>query len=332
MKRIIISATISVVALIILGYAYFLFQAPNRTQTQAIPFEIKPNTSSVNIALELKNKNLIRSKWLFLICLKVKRGEIQAGTYELSYSSTLLSILRKLTSGQIKQYEVTFPEGYSIKDMATELEKKQVVKKEDFLNETSQVGKYSQDFSFLKDIKTQNLEGYLFPDTYRFPLKVTSEDIIRTMLKNFDTKVISKIDPQLKQQGKTLNEVIIMSSIVEREAKKEEDRAKIASVYLNRLAKNMKLEADPTIQYAKGDWELINAADYQAINSPYNTYKYAGLSPGPICNPGLASILAVLNPEKTDYLYFFHTKDGSAYCKACWINFGDYSLMILELI
>jgi UPF0755 protein len=97
---------------------------------------------------------------------------------------------------------------------------------------------------------------------------------------------------------------------VEREAKKEEDRPLIASVYLNRLKKGMKLEADPTIQYAKGNWQPITEAEYHSVDSPYNTYRYAGLPPGPIANPGLASILAVLQPAKTDFLYFFHTKSG----------------------
>jgi len=282
-------------------YLIFQFQAPPKTEAQPTFFEIKPNTSSTTVAEELKNQGLIKSKWLFLIYLKLSKRTIKAGTYELSLSLNLFGVIEKLEKGEVKEWLVTFPEGFSLKDMGERLEEKGVVKKEDFLKEASLISKYQKEFPFLSEIKTPNLEGYLFPDTYKFPLKVTSEEIVKKMLKNFDQKINQKVK---------LFETITLASIVEREAKKEEDRAKIASVYLNRLSKGMQLEADPTVQYAKGNWEPITKEDYEAINSPYNTYKYPGLPPGPISNPGLASIKAVLQPEKTDYLYFFHTKEG----------------------
>lgn len=283
-------------------YLTFSLQSPAGSETKAMIFEIKPATSSTQIAEELETKGLIKSKWLFLIYLKLKRGIIKAGTYEFSPSENLVQIVDKITKGDVKEWVVTFPEGFSLKDMGERLQEKGVLKKEDFLKEASLVYKYQKDFAFL-EVKASNLEGYLFPDTYHFGLNVNAEELINKMLKNFEKKVNPK-------DISALSSVIILASIVEREANKPEDRAKIASVYLNRLAKNMKLEADPTVQYAKGSWEPITQQDYQKINSPYNTYKYSGLTPGPISNPGLASIQAVLNPEKTDYFYFFHTKDG----------------------
>lgn len=301
-------------ALILIFISYITFQSfkPVDAAGRAVDFEIKPNTSTIQIAEDLENKGLIKSKWLFVVFLKLNRRTIQAGIYEISPSDNLSKIASILTEGQVKNWVITFPEGFSLKDIAAELDQKKIVKKEDFLNEATQVSKYSKKFPFLTSIKSSNLEGYLFPDTYRFSFKTTSSEIVSKMLSNFDKKVNSKIKDEVKNQGKNLNEVIILASIIEREAKKDEDRPKIASVYLNRLAKNMKLEADPTIQYAKGSWEPITIGDYQSINSPYNTYKYTGLPPGPIANPGLASILAVLNPAKTNYLYFFSTKTGEA--------------------
>jgi UPF0755 protein len=284
-------------------YIKLLTLAPEKNNQIKKTFEIKPNTPSVLIAEDLKKEDLIKSKWLFLLSLKLKKGVIFAGTYELSPSFSLLKVVRILISGQVKEWVVTFPEGYSLKDMAERLAQKGIVKKEDFLSEASLVSKYEKDFPFLSEIKTSNLEGYLFPDTYRFPIGVKSEEIIKEMLSNFNKKLMDK---------KITPETLILASIVEREAKKPEDRPLIASVFLNRLAQKMKLEADPTVQYAKGSWDKITVEDYK-IDSPYNTYKYPGLPPGPICNPGLESIKAVLYPEKTDYLYFFHTKDGRTF-------------------
>jgi UPF0755 protein len=154
---------------------------------------------------------------------------------------------------------------------------------------------------FIKAAEGQ--EGYLFPDTYTFPVNTSSQDIIQVMKRNFEGKT-RDLKPNL--------ETMVLASIIEREAKYDEDRAEIASVYLNRLRTGMRLEADPTVQYAKGSWESITSTDYHSVFSPYNTYLHAGLPPGPICNPGLASIQAASNPSKTDYFYFLTTRDGHA--------------------
>jgi UPF0755 protein len=288
---------------------YLKIQPPTKTQGQAVYFEIKPAESSFQIADGLMRHGLIKSKWLFLFFLKMKKGVIQAGVYELKPSLNLTETVKILTEGQVKEWTVTFPEGFSTKDMAERLEKMNIVDKELFLKETSLVGKYKNEFPFLADVRASNLEGYLFPDTYRFSIKTTAEEIVKKMLSNFNKKVNNTLGEEIKKQGKNMNDVIILASIVEREAKGD-DRAKIASVYLNRLNKGMKLEADPTVQYAKGNWGPIKQEDYQNVDSPYNTYKYAGLPPSPIANPGLSSIKAVLYPEQTNYLYFFHTKEG----------------------
>lgn len=272
---------------------------PPSKDKSVVLFDIEPNSSSFKIAQDLKKSNLIKSVYLFLIYLKLKKAVVQAGVYELSPSYSLSELTEKLLRGEVKEWVITFPEGFSIKEMAERLQKEGVIKKEEFLKETSLVSKYKKEFDFI-DPLAPSLEGYLFPDTYRFSYRASPEDIIKKMLLNF-----KKRTENIKPNYKTL----ILASIVERESKSLEDKKMIASVYFNRLNVRMKLEADPTVQYAKGNWEPITVSDYK-IESPYNTYKYHGLPPSPICNPGLEALKAVIEPQKTDYFYFFHTQDG----------------------
>ena len=179
---------------------------------------------------------------------------------------------------------------------------------------------YKNEFSFLADLAaSDSLEGFLFPDTYEFEVESSASEIIEAMLKNFETKVWQELAADFKKQDKTLKDIITLASIIEREVSQEDAKKVVAGIYQNRLSQGMKLEADPTVQYAKDTesspenykdfWGKISVSDYKSVVSPYNTYLHAGFPPGAICNPGLDSIKAVLYPEKTDYLYFF-TPDG----------------------
>ena len=166
-----------------------------------------------------------------------------------------------------------------------------------------------------------DLEGFLFPDTYQFPKDSEATRVVSIMLQNWDRRVSADLREKAAARGLTLYEVVTLASIVEREAVVDGERPTIAGVYLNRLAREMRLEADPTVQYALGRdattgrwWTPLTIDQVQNTDSPYNTYRVGGLPPGPICNPGLASIRAVANPEQTDYLYFVANKragDGS---------------------
>ena len=162
-------------------------------------------------------------------------------------------------------------------------------------------------------IASEGKEGYLFPDTYRISAKASANEIIEKLTNNFKQKTA----------GDVSQDVLTLASIVEREAKQDNERAKIAGVYQNRINIGMKLEADPTVQYGKDTnnakglvdfkyWQPISLADYTGVDSKFNTYLNAGLPPAPICNPGLKSIKASLNPEKHNYYYFFHLADGTA--------------------
>ena len=169
---------------------------------------------------------------------------------------------------------------------------------------------------FVKDKKLTQLvgftklaatfEGYLFPDTYEVKIDITSVELIKLMRETFDKKTSKlRITP----------ETVILASIVERESIGDEDRSQIAGVYANRIKLDMKLEADPTIQYARGNWAAITRDHYKSVISPYNTYLFDGWPPGPICSPGLKSLEAAAAPAKHDYLYFFHAKGQTYFSK-----------------
>lgn len=255
--------------------------------------EIKQGSSTRSIGQQLEKEGLIRSELAFYIDVRLHDDLIQAGVYRLSPKMSLSDIITRLAKGDVAEHVITIPEGWRLLEIANLLQEKGIVSSHEFLKEA------------------EGKEGYLFPDTYKFPLNVTAKDIVARMRKNFDART-NEANIDLKRTD------IILASIVEREAKSDEERPKIAAVYLNRLKNNMRLEADPTVQYAKTlvdfsitePWPKITTADYRSVQSPYNTYLNDGLPPGPICNPGLSSLRAVLKPASTTNLYFFHTADG----------------------
>ncbi len=286
MNKKIILILVTIIIVIVVGFIIFFFVSLNsKGNGEEKDFIVKSGQSTRQIAENLEKEGIITSATVFTLYTRFKGELIQIGVYRLSQSQSMKEILEILASGKASEYLITIPEGWRITQIDKHLANKGVFNAGDLVKIAS------------------TDEGYLFPDTYRFLPKTQSSDIREEMLKNF-TKKTSNLD--------ITDEIVIIASIVEREAKFDEDRAKIAGVYLNRLEKGMKLEADPTIQYAKGNWNPIKISDYRNEISPYNTYINKGLPPGPICNPGLASIEAVLNPEKNGHLYFFHKDDGHA--------------------
>lgn len=272
-----------------LVYGYYVIMIPiSQNSTQNIAIDISDGESTFEIADQLKDKNLIRSPWFFTSYVKYKKALLLPGIYYLQQNMNFEKIIERISSGDVQEYKITIPEGWRITQIAQYLTDKKMVKYNDFVE-------------IAKD-----KEGYLFPDTYQISIDATANDIIKTMQDNFNTRTAGL--------GLT-NDKLILASIVEREAKNDSERAKIAGVYQNRLDNNMKLEADPTVQYAKGDWDAPTVSDYTKVESPYNTYLYKGLPPGPISNPGLASINAVMNPEKHDYFYFFHSNGDTIFSK-----------------
>jgi UPF0755 protein len=205
-----------------------------------------------------------------------------------------------------------------VEEIAALLEKKGVLSKDDFLNAV----KEDHPESFLPEkASDKNLQGYLFPATYGFSRSVTGAQAVQQMLDAFDEQVVAEVQPQLESTGLTLDRVITLASIVEREAVKPEERPLIASVFINRMKVGIPLQADPTVQFALaedpanvakyGYWKTELSLTDLEVDSPYNTYIYPDLPPGPIACPGLDSIRAVLRPARTNYLFFVAKDDGS---------------------
>lgn len=286
MKKNIIIIIVSVIVVAIVAMSFYVYSAinfPASKNNAKIDVEITEGQTTAEIAQILKSKGLIRSPFIFRwYCLYANKN-ILPGIYLLQTSMNAKQILDTLSVGNINETKVTIPEGYRATQIAQTLADKGLVNKDEFIT------------------KTKDLEGHLFPDTYRIQLETSVSDIIKKMTDNFFAQTASL----------TLNnDKLILASIVEREAKKDEDRAKIAGVYQNRLDIGMKLDSDPTVQYAVGNWEPLTVADLE-IDSPYNTYIYKNLPPTPICNPGIKSIKAALNPTNHDFYYFFSLKDGT---------------------
>ena len=281
--KIILVFTICV--LVIIGVFININSFFNYKSPETVYVTIKSGESNKKIATNLKDKKLINSTMLFSIYVWMKHWYLRDGIYKIDQGMTLSQIVSKIHEGKVQENVITIPEGWRAAQIDDYLAKKGIIKEGEFL------------------AITQKDEGYLFPDTYRLALDAKPVEIRNLMIDNFKKRT----------SGLNLdNQTLIIASIVEREARTDSDRVSIASVYFNRLKIGMKLDADPTIQYAKGSWSQITRSDYQNVKSPYNTYINKGLPPTPICNPGLKSIEAVVNPAKTDFYYFFHKKDGEA--------------------
>lgn len=297
--------------------------APASDDPTPVIFTIAPGELPADVAARLQNQGLIKDADLFVKLAKYLRvgPKIQAGEFVLQRTMTIGDILEALQHARAKTVTVTIRPGWRAEEIAEYLATLGIVNfnKDQFLKSVKN-GKY--DFAFLRDRPKgapTSLEGFLFPETYNVPFDAPVDTLINLTLSTFDRSVTDKMRQQAASAKMTLYEAVTLASIVEREAALANERPLIASVYLNRLKKKMFLQADPTVQYAMGYqaatkqwWKIpVTLDEYQRVDSPYNTYLYAGLPPGPICSPSLASIVAVLEPAKTDYLFFLGKGDGS---------------------
>ncbi len=294
----------------------YLNEPLDRDNSALVSVVVEQGSSTSDIANALKDAGVIRSARNFKICSKIWRfdGKYKAGVYSFSQSMTCSEISEIIVSGKETTNTFTIPEGYTINQIASTLAENGLVDKERFIKATKDSSAYDG-FDFLKDAQKgkNHLEGYLFPSTYQVATNADEKEIITTMLNQFDSVFTDEYKKRAKKLGYSENEIIIIASIIEKEAQVDEDRAKIASVIYNRLDDGMNLQMCSTIQYILGEAkEVLTIADTQ-IDSPYNTYQNSGLPKGPICSPGEASIKAALYPDDTDYLYFVVSEklDGS---------------------
>jgi len=290
------------------GFGYYLSNPAEKRGDDQVFFVREGATLNV-VAGELESQGIIRGKSLFLLWARIMghSRSIKAGEYRLSSAMPPLKILETLSKGTVITHPVTIPEGYTIKQIGELLEEKGLVKNEEFLAITG-----DPDVAKRYGVSGQSLEGYLYPDTYQFGRGLSPMSVVEVMVKHF-LEVIGPLREKIEQSGMTIEEVITLASIVEKETGRAEERPIIASVFLNRLKKKMRLETDPTVIYGIKDFSGNLKKKHLTQRTPYNTYVIRGLPPGPIANPGKEAIEAVLFPAKTDYLYFVSKNDGSHY-------------------
>ena len=293
-RRIIILTIVVIIAMIVVFIIPYIAKE-NRTVEVLIPKGSSPH----KIAKILKESDVITSQKIFLMLIKYYgySTKLQAGLYDFNTKDSLGAIIDKIKNGESKNIKVTIPEGFNIKQIAKVLSEHNICDEQKFINLAQE----------------QNMEGYLFPNTYFLLPQMLEQEVINIMNEDFNKFWTKEKEERLKQINKTKKDTIILASIVEKEAIADSERPIIAGVFLNRLSKGMRLESCSTVLYAMGiNKERLSLEDLQ-FDSPYNTYRNKGLPPGPICNPGAKAIDAVLYPQVTDSLYFVSKGNGTHY-------------------
>ncbi|MFH1620973.1 MAG: endolytic transglycosylase MltG [Patescibacteria group bacterium] len=270
----------------------------------------------------LFEKGLIQSRLAYKIYMLFDKSaqKVKVGSYPLKSGMSYRLIARTIALGPTREeVQIKIIEGWSNEAMGLELSKYNV-SAADWLSEvgSNKNGKpmadnWRQDFSFLKDLPADSsLEGFLFPDTYRVWKDQLPQGLIAKQLSEFEKRATHLVD-EAKKQGRTLHEVVTLASIVEKEVADPEDRKIVAGIFLNRIKRGMPLQSDATISYLTGSGRARSNLDELGIDSPFNTYKYKGLPPAPICNPGETALEAALNPAASDYFYFLTDEEGKTY-------------------
>lgn len=273
---------------------------------------IPPGASTWQIGERLAQAGVIRSPRALVVAARLRgaSGRLRHGEYALAPTQSALHIVDILSRGQGLLHRVTIPEGYTIRQIADALASARLVQRDRFVDLATRRGR-SFTRPMLADLPIDSLEGYLFPDTYHLPRSLDEEAVIGAMLDRFDQAVGPSIHAAARARGLTLHQLLTVASMVEREAQVPSERAVIAGVIYNRLAQGMRLEIDATVLYALGRHkDTVTLADL-AVDSPYNTYRREGLPPGPIANPGVASMTAAASPIQTPYLFYVLRPDGT---------------------
>ena len=289
------------------GLAYVSLETTYQGFHQPVILDFPKGTSTPAMAEELAHSGVIRYSWQFLLARALYSGKrLQAGEYRFARADTPTGILDRIARGDVFFYELVVPEGSNMFDIAASLNQFDFLKAPDFL-------RAARNPSLIRDLAPQapTLEGYLFPATYRITRSTTVEQLCAMMTSQFRKQWRELQDPS---HAKPVNEIVTLASLVEKETGRPEDRPIVASVYENRLRKGMELDCDPTTIYAALLEDRYRGTIYRsdlASGNAYNTYRHVGLPPGPIANPGVASLKAALAPAETDYLYFVAKSDGS---------------------
>jgi UPF0755 protein len=290
--------------LLVGGFIVYRLELPYRGFQGETFVELRHGTSTGEIARALAGAGVVRSRWDFLLARFVTRGGVlQAGEYRFDKAATPADIVRRIAKGDVFYYELVIPEGKNLFDIAAAVADTGLFRASDFIA-------VARNPEMIRDLDPHapSLEGYLFPDTYRISRHTTPEKLCRTMTGKFREAW------QSLRVSAPVHQTVTLASLVEKEGRLAEERPHIAAVFANRLRIGMKLDCDPTTIYAallrNRYTGVIHRSDLDS-DDPYNTYRHAGLPPGPIANPGLASIRAALEPANADSLFFVARADGS---------------------
>lgn len=297
----------TVVLLVLTGMFMMFGASPPTNSKDTVLVTIPEGASRTEVADLLKGSELIRSRSVFHLIVHIgfEGRQFISGTYQMRKDMPLFHVLEKLIQGDVAETRVTIPEGFTLRQIAERLGNANITNEKEFLQLAEET---PEQFGVSSGIPT--LEGFLFPDTYHFLYNQPADKVIRVMMSRMDQQ-LRRLEPYVEASGFSKAEILTIASLIEREAKVQQDRPLISSVIRNRLKLNMPLQIDATVIYAHGQHK--NRVLYRDldIESAYNTYRNRGLPPGPIANPGFASIEATVKPAQTDYLYYVAASDGS---------------------
>lgn len=314
MKRVLgaIVTAVLIAALAAAGWVYVSQTRPYKGYDAPEAFvEIAPGSSPGTMARQLATAGVVRNQTAFRVAVSLSGAgrRLQAGEYRFESPMTPSEVVDKLVRGDVYLRPITFREGLTIRQMAVLFEERGFGGRREF-------EQAARDVSRIRaiDPEATDLEGYLFPDTYTLPRQITASQLVERMVGRFEQALTAAIRQQAAARGLSIRELVTLASLVEKETAKADERTLVAAVYTNRLRIGMGLQCDPTVIYAleragRYDGNLTRAG--LQFDSPYNTYRYAGLPPGPIAAPGLASLEASASPADVPYLYFVSRNDGS---------------------
>ena len=315
-KKIINVTTIIVIMIIIITIwqCFKIVDTPLKIKDEEI-IEVAEGDSFYGVLDKLSEEDKIKNEFLVKLYLKIRgiKPEVLAGTYKLDKSMTLDEIITLLSNDStIGKIYITIPEGYTIDDIATELEENNICSSEDFINSVKNYDLPA--YVSNNPNKRYNLEGFLFPDTYSFNENENADFVVKTMINRFEEvwqELVQSLNLSIADDE--IEKIVNVASIIEKEAVVDSERSLISSVIYNRIAIEMPLQIDATVIYSYGYHIEKMYEKHLEIDSPYNTYMYYGLPIGPISNPGRASLMAALKPEKTDYLYYLLESEYTHY-------------------
>ena len=282
----------------------------NGNVEKKVHVKITRGMTTAEIARQLSDKGVISNSWKFRILSRMRGydGQMKTGTYTFATGMSDEEVFEAILNGAKHLARLTIPEGFTVKEIAARLYELDLADKEDFLK----AAKDFQPYDYITPNKNVFFaaEGFLFPETYEIESDYSIEEILKMMTDEFDKRLTDEMRAKAKEMNLSIYELVTLASLVEKEVRYEEDRAVVAQVLLKRLKLNMPLQTDATLQYLMDAPKEDVTIEDTKIDSPYNTYQNAGLPPGPVANPGIEAIEAVLNPANTDYLYFVADREG----------------------